>query len=933
MSCTRYSVMHRVLTLLLCLVLLLTTTFGSTFATLVTNTAPVINTFISGLPLTGDLVLSKTVTHPFGSGYILPDGLTFSFNVALGPAFAGRTVSTSHGMLTADADGTLTVSLQPGGTLRIRELPRGTDVTVTELSVPGFTPDGGAVQSVTVGRGDNLVAFTNVYVPAPADLSLLTVTGTKVLAGRDWQPGDSFAFLLEYKRPGAQEWQTAGTAAVEYAVQSVVDPDTGEPVLDALTGQPLTQPVPGFDTFDLTDTVRALSFDTAGVYAFRLTEQSGSIAGVGYDTTAAYFDVLVDDPDMDGSLQLCGVTGSAEAAVSRDETTGVYSVQLAVTNTYAPAGTASATLHIRKTVQSFSGVERSPAGFTFELYDAAGVLAATSAPTTAAGETSITLTFDAAAAGQTFAYTLKETNAGQTIAGMTFDSTVYNIVAEVVDCLDGTVSARLYPASDPAAGEEIPADGEDPSADSWDEPVNGEGVPAESENLSADSAAADSEPAEQGEPCGSGEEISDGAESQSESSASAAESVAPDSEPVDIGSADDGAVDGETVSGSAPDSESVSADSGAPVAAADETGADGAADSEPAGSEPFGTEPVTGTSGEGSDGTGDTIIYSFVNRYDPTDTSASFGGRKQLDGRAVNNGEFAFALYETGDSFAVAPEAVPLQTVVNTGDTFGFAAVGFDRVGTYRYTVREDPSAALGGITYDTAVYHVTVTVTDENGALTPTVRIADAAGNAAEMLFRNTYRPAKTEVVLSGTKTLRGAQLAAEMFRFLLYPADDAYRVQGDTLQTAYNATNGSFAFDGLEFTSAGDYYYVVAEDIYAEPLQDVTYDTTAYGVHVTVRDDGQGSLWADTTLCVIGGGPVEEIRFENVYTAPPVQPEDPDVPDEPDVPVGPAPSEKTDDTDTGDTSPVSAYIALMSVSMTLLLVLFTERRQRKYN
>ena len=974
MAHVRFSAMHRFLALLLCLVLLLTTTLGGTLAYVIVRTPSLLNTFLSGVPLTGDLVLSKTVTHPFGSGYVIPDGLTFDFTVALGPEFAGATVSGTHGDLTADANGDIAVSLRPDGVLRIRDLPRGTAVTVTEHPAPGFAADGGAVRTLTIGRGDNHAAFNNVYTPAPAALSALSVTGAKVLSGRDWQPGDTFSFLLEYKAPGAQEWQSVGNAAVTYATEPVLDPETGEPVLDETTGEPLTQPVPGFDTFDLTEAVRALAYPVAGEYAFRLTEQPGSIGGVGYDSTVSYFDVLVDDPDMDGSLQLCGVTGSPTAAVTYDAVTGAYAVQVTVTNTYAPAGSARAALHISKTVQSLSSEEKSLAGYTFELYDAAGVLAATSAPTTAAGETTIGLIFAAADAGRTFRYTLRETNAGQTLNGMTYDAAAYDITAAVVDNLDGTVSAYLYPTDAAVAVDEADDSAAESAADSEGAAADEESAATESDAASgegagdassADSAAAESNAVEsEAAESGAASEAAESAgEMPAEADASAVESEAV-SAPAESESA---ALAAETNFDEAALDEATSDEmaSGAPIlqddiSAADDTVLENSSvagdSSQNAPVEDAAVESTVGEStslqnaaanvssvnDEGTaaagvpvgatipDGADNTLRCSFVNVYDPADAYAAFGGAKQLTGRAINDGEFTFDLYATGEGFVVAPEAVPVQTTVNAGESFAFATIGFENVGVYRYVIAEDSSAALGGITYDDAVYYVTVTVSDVNGVLQATVRTTDAAGNAADVVFRNSYAPRKATVVLSGTKSLTGGELAAGMFGFLLYPADAAYRVQGDVLARTRNTADGRFVFAGVDHTAPGEYYYVIAEDIY-EQKQGVTYDTTAYGVKVSVRDDGLGSLLADVTLCVIGGTPVETIHFANTYTPPVVPPVEPEEPENPEGPVTPEQPEKTDPTDTGDHTPVSAYIALMAVSVAMMMVLFTEKRQRR--
>ena len=727
---------HTFLALLLVACLLLTAAPGGTFALLITRTPSILNTFVSSLESTGDLVLRKEVTHPYGDGYTLPDDLSFDFVLSLGPDFAGKTLSTSQGDMTADGKGDLTVTLTPNASLRIFDIPQGTSVTVTETDSGAFAPDGGPERTLVIGPGINSVTYTNRYTPAPAEASGLAVEGVKVLEGRHWQPGDSFTFLLEYKAPGAdQSWQTAGTATVTY--------DPGDP---------------DFNCFSFTSLVQSITYDTLGVYSFRVTEEQGTIGGITYDPAVSYFDVTVGDADMDGALEIRTVDGYQNAAASSVDSG--FRVDLTVNNRYAPAGTATALIKISKQMVSLSGQEKSPAGYTFQLYDLEGNLIATSPATSAAGETSIELVFDAAQAGQTFQYILKETNAGQTLDGVIHDSREYPISVTVVDNLDGTVSARIC--------------------------------------------------------------------------------------------------------------------------------------------------------AEGTEAASNVCALTFVNTYDPEDTAVTISGLKELTGRDQKPGEFSFQLF-------AADGTEPLDVAVNGADgSFAFDTISFDRVGIYRYVVKEDDSAKLGGITYDKSEYYVTVTVTDENGALTATTAITDSTGTPTRLIFRNSYTAAPVEVTFSGIKALSGMELTANAFQFLLYETGEDFEVNTAPLSSAGNDGEGSFVFHAITYTQPGTYYYVIVED--ASPaLEGMTYDDTVYQVKVTVLDDSQGALTATVTVTA-DGREADGIFFVNRYTAPePSDPTDPSQPTTPEVPP------------TGDRTSMGLPLALLGISFAALVILLFGKNKRR--
>lgn len=881
---------YKMMALLLSVSILLTTVLGGTFAHLITKTPSLINTFLSGLDPTGDLVISKEVTHPFGNGYNIPDGLSFDFSISLGESYAGKTVDTSLGDITADENGVITLSVVAGKAVRICDLVGGTAVTVTEGFATGFTPYGGAEKTITIQRGtENRIEYVNDYAPSPVSSVNLTVSGTKLLEGRDWQEGDSFTFQLDYKLAGEETWEKAGETSVSYELIEVTDPETQEVHYE---------PKSDFDKFSFTDLVQSITYDTAGEYSFRVSEVDGTIGGITYDKVVSYFDVTVGDADMDGYLEIQDVKGYHNAVAFYDESNGDYHVDVTVNNKYAPEGTATATVNINKRVDSYSGEEKTAAGYSFELYDESGNLVATSCETSAAGETSIELILEAKDAGETFHYTLKETHGGETINGMVYADAAYPISVSVVDELDGTISAYVY-GTDEHRTELIEI--ETPESAEQESGATEETVSNESNSEQMESETEENELT-----------VSDDSEGEFEKEESeAAESETTESEIVVV------ATDSNAVREEVTENESIVMTASAPE-----------------------TKEVVVI----PDGATDDYKVSFVNVYDPDDTSASFVGIKKLIGRTLKEGEFAFELYATGENFTVNEDTEPIQTVTHDAEgNFGFTTIEYDEVGIYRYVVKEDASGNLGGITYDESVFRVTVTVTDENGVLNATVKITDELGADAELIFKNKYEAAPTSIIFSGRKTLTGMDLSADMFKFLLYKADENYNVLGAATAKAYNDDDGNFKFESIEFAETGTFHYVVKEDSSAK-VEGMTYDDTIYGIEVDVWDDGAGNLKADVTITKVGGSVVDEILFENSYTKL-VEPDEPDKPTEPEVPDKPEdePDEPQDTeepevsgekdnvqsggTETGDVHQVECMVVLLVVSGAVAVMVWKKR------
>lgn len=972
--------LYKVMAVLLSVSILLTTVFSGTFAQLITKTPSFINTFLSGLTPTGDLIISKEITHPFGDSYIIPEGLSFDFSVALGESYIGKTVKTSQGDITADENGNISLSMAVGTAVRIFDLEDGTTVTVTESSATGFTPDGGTEKSITIQRGENSIAYINDYKPMPIDFTNLTggdanltVSGTKVLDGREWQEGDSFTFQLDYKLSGEETWEKAGETTVTYELIEVTNSETQEVRYE---------PKPYFDKFSFTELVQGITYDTVGEYSFRVSEVDGTIGGITYDKVVSYFDVTVGDADMDGFLEIQDVKGYQNASASYDESAGNYHVDVTVNNKYAPVGTATATININKRVDSYSGEEKSAAGYTFELYDESGNLVATSGETSAAGETFIELTFEAKDAGETFHYTLKETHGGENINGMVYADTVYSISVSVEDNLDGTIFAYVY-STDEYQTELITVEAEEVKSEEIEpeQTVSGNDIVATDSNATREEATeetvSDESISEQTESEGEETETEETQSSASKDSEDEAEET--ESESITV------ATDSNAVPQTASDGEGEQtvSEENTPVVTSEEaaiitdenddddegdelTGisTDSSADitNESVRTVLTASVPETREIAVIPDGASNYYAVYFVNVYDPDDTSASFDGIKKLTGRTLKEGEFIFELYATGDNFTINEGKTPIQTVTHDAEgEFNFMDIEYDEVGIYRYMVKEDASGNLGGITYDESVFRMIVTVSDENGALKATTQITDELGADAELIFENKYKAAPTSITFSGTKTLTGKDLSAEMFKFLMYKADENYNALGAAMAGAYNDDSGTFKFDSIEFDETGTFHYVVKEDSSAA-VEGMTYDDTAYGIEVDVWDDGAGSMKADVVIIEVGGSVVDEILFENNYTKPvdadepddpdkPTEsdkPDNPDIPDEPTKPDDPIePDESTDpskpsDPDesekvtppkTGDDTNVGLYVAVMFISVFALIILLVIRKKEKPN
>ncbi len=395
--------------MLLSLVMLITSTIGTTYCYIVTKTDPITNVFVPDTEDVRGFVISKTVEHSLGDDYVIPDNISFDFNVELGSYYAGAKLNTTAGEMNANESGTLSVTIKPGRAFGIEGLEEGTVVKVTEkmTSLVGFAVKGDATKTVTVGAdGTASISFVNTYIPDAVKPSSVTVSGVKVLEGREWQTGDRFSFLLEQN--DGESWTKLGEQTVTYDAEN-----------------------DDFNKFDFSDVFQALTFDKVGTYTFRMSEVVGTLENVDYDKTVNHFTVKVTDVDMDGKLEINTASGTENAAVTK--TNDGYAVSVTFNNTFVPPvvpdpDPITVLIGIDKIISNVGEATHGKGGFQFVLKNTATSkgLGATSADN---GKASFSLTYTKADIGKTYTYKLSETNQG--LAGMTYDTDVHEITIKV----------------------------------------------------------------------------------------------------------------------------------------------------------------------------------------------------------------------------------------------------------------------------------------------------------------------------------------------------------------------------------------------------------------------------------------------------------------------------------------------------------------------
>ena len=206
--------------------------------------------------------------------------------------------------------------------------------------------------------------------------------------------------------------------------------------------------------------------------------------------------------------------------------------------------------------------------------------------------------------------------------------------------------------------------------------------------------------------------------------------------------------------------------------------------------------------------------------FDTTPTTGSLSITKEIEGGVVDaSKEFTFDVTTIKDGVRTTE-----QVKVGAGKT---REVGkFSEGTTYSIAETDIPTG---------------YTLKGSSGAAGTIV-----AGKTQNATFTNAYS-AKGSVALKATKKLTGGTLESGQFSFEL--RDKA----GKVVQTVTNDADGSVTFEPLSYTTAGEYHYVIAEDVPAQGSvgydDSITYDSHSENVTVDVTDQHDGTLSAVAT------------------------------------------------------------------------------------
>lgn len=300
---------------------------------------------------------------------------------------------------------------------------------------------------------------------------------------------------------------------------------------------------------------------------------------------------------------------------------------------------------------------------------------------------------------------------------------------------------------------------------------------------------------------------------------------------------------------------------------------------------------------------------TFTNTYNAS-TTVQFKGTKKLiqkvdpkdsdeagKDRAFAADDFEFKI--TGPNLVDA-SGNPVNYVIvknKANGEFEFPVINYqvtdlnkDAYGNYtskefNYTI-EEVDNKKGGITYDTTKYHVTVTITNNNGQLDQTVTVkvndADTGVNVSNGTHVYTLNPGNNEPSFTNIYSATGSytfkvqkQLAGREFKI-----GDNFKFQILKEREVFNTktltvTNQSDIKDTLELSFEEDHYtlndvgktyqYTIQELKPDTKMDGVTISDQIYIVDVTISDNGDGTLKAEPKWIRTIHNHVESVDFDH--------------------------------------------------------------------
>lgn len=427
----------------------------------------------------GSLEIKKNVDWGNASDQTKQEKNTFTFditaNVPTGEGEATEALTGTYNYYVGDSDaaagqvtfnnGSATLTVTGGTTVRIDGLPAGTTFTVTEQGVGqngwtvtdatsqegvenSSTTDGIVTGTIPAGSQASLT-FSNTYHANEVGLNTnTTLKVQKNLDGRDWRDTDEFAFEIDGLG------NTAGTGVT-----------TPEPADTTITVNS--------QTANHTASFGDITFTMPGEYRYSIVEDNDTNPIAGIDYSGAFYRVVVTVTDNGtGSLEVSNVAieqRNNDDGVENDPAVTVQGDTVTFVNKYDADG---GTTNIDGTKDYTDNVGGNPINadkFTFKIEALGGYDSddpQTNPYTYGVGEVPLpagsdevshsktvyntgynftfgTIAFDGGDLGRTYEYKVTElaqNKDGQAEAGMTYDKTEYTVkvtVTEVSDA-DGT---------------------------------------------------------------------------------------------------------------------------------------------------------------------------------------------------------------------------------------------------------------------------------------------------------------------------------------------------------------------------------------------------------------------------------------------------------------------------------------------------------------
>lgn len=275
-------------------------------------------------------------------------------------------------------------------------------------------------------------------------------------------------------------------------------------------------------------------------------------------------------------------------------------------------------------------------------------------------------------------------------------------------------------------------------------------------------------------------------------------------------------------------------------------------------------------------------VVTVTNTYKPSDVtlsgSTSLAGEKILNGRAwLASDQFDFQLEAVDAENTPMPEVSLIQlkqsegTAAGTHVPFHFGDITYTKPGTYIYDINEIiPSNGIIGISYDSTIYRVTVTVTDDHkGRLTAAASMQNLSDNstAERATFTNTFAAKDETLVLEAIKqfvdkdgnalTQTNGQFTFKLDKSQVDENNNQLPADHDPpMPASVNAASNALGRVTyvLNYNSTRDhaktYYYQLSE--VNEGLKNITYSNERYLIKVTFTvetEDDEAALQAHPT------------------------------------------------------------------------------------